>query len=757
MSRSQYRKSNSVSLFPFLAVLVCAMGALLFLLIVTTHRIRKDTIARAAQERAEHKLLDAENEPISVPIAPEPEFRVPPEPEPEPAIVEAIPEPVDPNVELRDRIAQLTAARDEQRRDSESQAKTLRAANSHINDDEADLTKLDSDIEQVQQQQQAILKAKTRSERNGKLISSEVTRQQKRLRSLLNQPPPSDSRYALIPYDGVTGTTRKPILIECTGSGIRFIPENIMLTAADLNGFTAGYNPLLAGTKSLIRYWSMRSRLARPDEREPEPYVLLVVRPSGSLTYYAARKMLDALNDVSGYELIEEGLDLALPDADAQAVEICRESIDELLQERNDMVESIIGTGRIVAPKKINNRGLRFRRSGTGGFIAEDETEDSLDGGRRGSLVGGSDSNSPQHTGTASGSGTSEDTAAAEEWERVITGNDSAQSAFPKQKPFGDHGASRSSSGSAGRVASNPLQTGQRPGVGNPQSAGSFSKDANKRTASHSTGDHGAKREWTGRLEADAFRNPGGNVMELSPQTARPGDGGEETGIDDRSRQGEAQTASGEHQGGNKNADRTGSYQTGRDAARAESNGAPSASGRASASTPRDARQSKNSGGGGDPSSTSGPNPSSASQPNMPAWPPLGQRARLQNQFSGKRPADMRWGLSSRRAGIGFERAITVDIGADRIVIGDQKPISVGRGETRDELTARVLKSIDDHARSWGEPPKDFYWVPSLTYVVAPGGNLHLERLREPLGRWGLKSTTTYTLKSKRAVRSSRK
>ncbi len=41
------RTANSVSLFPFLAVLVCAMGALILLLIVTTRRIRSDAIQNA--------------------------------------------------------------------------------------------------------------------------------------------------------------------------------------------------------------------------------------------------------------------------------------------------------------------------------------------------------------------------------------------------------------------------------------------------------------------------------------------------------------------------------------------------------------------------------------------------------------------------------------------------------------------------------------------------------------------------------------
>ena len=51
----------SVQLFPFLAVLVCVMGALIFLLLVTTRRIRQQAIERAAavelQQQFEAGLL----------------------------------------------------------------------------------------------------------------------------------------------------------------------------------------------------------------------------------------------------------------------------------------------------------------------------------------------------------------------------------------------------------------------------------------------------------------------------------------------------------------------------------------------------------------------------------------------------------------------------------------------------------------------------------------------------------------------------
>ena len=54
MSRRS-KETLAVQLFPFLAVLVCTMGALIFLLLVTTREIRQRVVAFAAFQRAEQE------------------------------------------------------------------------------------------------------------------------------------------------------------------------------------------------------------------------------------------------------------------------------------------------------------------------------------------------------------------------------------------------------------------------------------------------------------------------------------------------------------------------------------------------------------------------------------------------------------------------------------------------------------------------------------------------------------------------------
>src|SRR5687767_1202487 len=81
---SRRSTSHSVSLFPFLAVLMCALGALILLLLVTAGRIRDEAVAKA-HEAMQLALSVAEPPPL-LEVAPEP---VTPQPVPEPILLPA--------------------------------------------------------------------------------------------------------------------------------------------------------------------------------------------------------------------------------------------------------------------------------------------------------------------------------------------------------------------------------------------------------------------------------------------------------------------------------------------------------------------------------------------------------------------------------------------------------------------------------------------------------------------------------------------
>ena len=61
------RVGNPVSLFPFLAVLVCAMGALIFLLLVVTRQIRAEVRAEAIRDARQDTVADTPPAPSQAP------------------------------------------------------------------------------------------------------------------------------------------------------------------------------------------------------------------------------------------------------------------------------------------------------------------------------------------------------------------------------------------------------------------------------------------------------------------------------------------------------------------------------------------------------------------------------------------------------------------------------------------------------------------------------------------------------------------
>ena len=64
MSR-RARQNTSVSLFPFLAVLLCAMGALIVLLVITTRQIRDDALRVAEKKRTDAVAKQEDREEVT--------------------------------------------------------------------------------------------------------------------------------------------------------------------------------------------------------------------------------------------------------------------------------------------------------------------------------------------------------------------------------------------------------------------------------------------------------------------------------------------------------------------------------------------------------------------------------------------------------------------------------------------------------------------------------------------------------------------
>jgi hypothetical protein len=281
MNQRARRHAVSVSLFPFLAVLICIMGALVILLVLMVARVGAGvhTVA-AARQQAGAAGSGADEK------------------------------------QLRERLEDA-----QWRREVLEQSRAERAQELAAKRDE--LAHLEDHIQRLQGQARELVERARKIDqgkqlRDGDLatarqeltrVQNEVAQKKKELEEKQKQKS-GEKWYALIPYDGPHGTRRRPIYIECTDIGIVLQPEGVVLLPDDFRGPMGPGNPLDAALRAI------RERLAQEGGKAGEPYPLLVVRPSGVAAYGKARQALKAWDDEFGYELISDDKQLAFGEAD---------------------------------------------------------------------------------------------------------------------------------------------------------------------------------------------------------------------------------------------------------------------------------------------------------------------------------------------------------------------------------------------------------------------------------------------------------
>lgn len=329
----------AMSLFPFLDTLVCTMGALILMLLAMTPKIKERAQARLqAQMAALAPTLTADPDP-----EPEPVLEPEPEPAPEPVAVAAAPDRAQREEDRaaerkRRREAWFKTAADAReslaarQADYRKRQQLIKETEQRLKDLQDQILKSQLKTETVEKADQSLAAIAVRLEEQQEHIAQEIAKTRKNIDVLNRRQASARNEYSLVPYDGTSGTARRPIYIECTGKGFRFLPEDETVSPTDLEGFADNYNPLLTGAQSLVRFWARRRR--NSPESEPEPYVLLLVRPSGCITYYLARKYLSSLSVNFGYELIEEDWKLSVPDPDPIAKSLLKDTLDTTVQAR---------------------------------------------------------------------------------------------------------------------------------------------------------------------------------------------------------------------------------------------------------------------------------------------------------------------------------------------------------------------------------------------------------------------------------------
>ncbi len=279
MKRKINKGEYSVSLFPFLTVLICTMGALIVMLVMAV---------KAASQDAQ-KLVEKRG------------------------------------VELEQLLSELSERRELHQIQFEGwQAKRneLVAANSRSREH---VEYLDGEIKQLQRRQQELGAQFAALEPTASDSESTITEEISRLnaeiaclsdelkqKQQLTSRQPAAAMYSIVPYSGPNSTHRRPIYVECTKDKLILQPSGIELTEGDFPFDLRNGNPLDVALATIRQHWTDNN----VDGDAGSPYPLLVVRPSGGRAYAMARRAMVNWVDEFGYELIDASLALDFGPAD---------------------------------------------------------------------------------------------------------------------------------------------------------------------------------------------------------------------------------------------------------------------------------------------------------------------------------------------------------------------------------------------------------------------------------------------------------
>jgi len=342
-SRRIQSDASSVSLFPFLAVLLCTMGSLIVILVVLTRQVRATVqtpvpVPPAVSDEAEKKIaVEREN--------------------------------LQWQIETLEQSLTTTA----------EQLQNDRLKLSNV---ESSINKLREKIAQLDLAARELNKAAHQTEEQRQAAEADLARLHQRTNDLAadlqrakhevaNRP----QSYSIIPYEGPNQTSRQPIFIECTSEAVIIQPEGIRLGAQDFEEPLGPGNPLAAALRATREHnVKLRRDAGLPEQ---EPYPLIIVRPSGIAAYYGVRDAIKSWDAEFGYELIGEDWNLSYPQPDPTLKQIQERAVEDGRRYQARVAAS--------APSKYGRRGTVYRAAPhRGGLIREEGY-----GGSGGAMAGG--------------------------------------------------------------------------------------------------------------------------------------------------------------------------------------------------------------------------------------------------------------------------------------------------------------------------------------------------------------------------------
>lgn len=322
MSRRRAQSGPTISLFPFLAVLLCTMGALLVLLVLFSRSAQQGDAAAAAEAaRRQAEELELARD------------------------------------EFAWRLGQLEGVR-------ARTADELAKARMQLAGIEEHARALVDELDELERAASALAApaaaAPEESEEDLERRLADARAALEAARADAADRPPA---YAVVPYEGTAGTHRRPMYIECCIDGVFLQPEGIRLGPADFEGPPGPGNPLASALRAAREH--LANRPGESGDPAAQPYPLLLVRPSGVMAYYAARESLQSWGSDFGYQFVDEDWTLAYPPADPALAEVERRAVEESRRRLEWLAQ--------VRPQKRTRPAVQYRASSTRGGVVSSE------------------------------------------------------------------------------------------------------------------------------------------------------------------------------------------------------------------------------------------------------------------------------------------------------------------------------------------------------------------------------------------------
>ncbi len=342
MSRARVHEvSSPISLFPFIGILLCTMGALLVILVAVS-RSAKDTAERDVRS-PKHVAAKAAVEGARTKIA-----------------------------EVQTYIGNLDSVRGK----AEARLRDEQARLSHVEDHirrlHERIQSLQSAAVELQALEQEHYDDHKQAIREIDRLNQLIEDSKKTIVDLQESSNKTPRSYAVVPYEGPNGTFRRPIYIECVKGELVLQPEGVHIKSDDLRPpFTPG-NPL-ASVLRATRDHLVRLNPKMGEDRDLSPYPLLLVRPDGLMVYDRARQAIEAGDFDLGFELVESDWKLQFPQPDLQLAEVQAQALEQA-RARQEVLAA-------AAP--------RAYRGGSSMASAGEFDDDDFGGGGRGGGFGG--------------------------------------------------------------------------------------------------------------------------------------------------------------------------------------------------------------------------------------------------------------------------------------------------------------------------------------------------------------------------------